>query len=61
MGVFAGVSIEGATFRLDDQVNEELYGRAVSTREILTGGVKPTASASRLQGVLNRDVMRKAR
>lgn len=57
-GLFAEVSINGATLRPDDQVNQELYGRAVSNGEILTGEVKPTASASRLQGVLNRDFIR---
>jgi SH3 domain-containing YSC84-like protein 1 len=36
-GVFAGVSLEGATLRHDQDDNQELYGHAVTQAEILRG------------------------
>lgn len=36
-GVFAGVSLKGATFRPDNDANEALYGRKIEPRAILTG------------------------
>ena len=53
-GVFAGVSLEGATLRPDTGDNRELYGREVTQREILTGSVKAPASAEALYAELNR-------
>src|SRR5579862_5260537 len=35
-GLFAGISLEGATLRPDGETNKELYGRDASNREILT-------------------------
>lgn len=53
-GVFAGVSLEGATLRPDHDDNREMYGRGVTQREILTGAVKRPASADGLYAELNR-------
>lgn len=53
-GVFAGVSLEGATLRPDRDDNRDLYGRDVSQREVLTGNVRPPASAQALYAELNR-------
>jgi lipid-binding SYLF domain-containing protein len=53
-GVFAGISLEGATLRPDHGDNRELYGRAVTQAEILRGEVKPPASAAPLYAELNR-------
>ena len=53
-GIFAGVSLEGATLRPDKDDNRALYGRDVTPREILTGAVTPPASASALYAELNR-------
>ena len=53
-GIFAGVSLEGATLRPDKDDNRALYGREVTPRDILTGGVTPPASASALYAELNR-------
>ncbi len=53
-GVFAGVSLEGATLRPDNDDNEKIYGKPVKMREILHGEVQPPASASALYSVLNR-------
>ena len=53
-GVFAGISLEGATLRPDNDDNEKIYGRKLTQREILHGNVQPPASAEELYSVLNR-------
>ena len=53
-GLFAGVSLQGATLRQDLEDNAELYGKELSNREIVTTGVKPPASATTLLDLLNR-------
>ena len=53
-GVFAGVSLEGATLRPDNEDNQKLYGREMSQREILTGKVSPPPAAEQLYAVLNQ-------
>jgi lipid-binding SYLF domain-containing protein len=53
-GVFAGVSLEGATLRPDNDDNAKIYGHRVTQREILHGEVTPPESASGLYAVLNR-------
>jgi lipid-binding SYLF domain-containing protein len=44
-GLFAGVSLNGATLRPDSDENEKLYGKKLTNQEILTGTVAPPASA----------------
>ena len=44
-GVFAGVSLTGATLREDDSANKDLYGKEMANRTILTGGVPPPEGA----------------
>jgi len=53
-GVFAGVSLEGATLRPDTDDNAKIYGAKVTQREILEGGVKAPADSSELYSILNR-------
>jgi lipid-binding SYLF domain-containing protein len=53
-GVFAGVSLEGATLRPDTDDNEKVYGRKISQSEILDGKVQPTAAARPLLTELSR-------
>jgi lipid-binding SYLF domain-containing protein len=53
-GLFAGISLQGATLRQDLDDNEKLYGRRVDNREILTQGVPPPPPADRLLAELNR-------
>jgi lipid-binding SYLF domain-containing protein len=53
-GVFSGVSLEGVTLRPDSDTNQELYGRDVSNREILSGKVNATGSSAKFEGILNR-------
>ncbi|MGA3090431.1 MAG: lipid-binding SYLF domain-containing protein [Terriglobales bacterium] len=54
-GLFAGVSLEGSTMRSDDGANKELYGKALSAKEIVREGVvPPPPSARRLLEILRR-------
>src|SRR6204780_1648625 len=54
-GLFAGISLEGATLRPDSETDHELYGRDTTNREILTGDFKTPAAAARFEHALNRD------
>lgn len=54
-GLFAGVSLDGATLRPDTETNHELYGRDATTREILTGDFKAPASAAKFEHALYRE------
>ena len=51
-GLFAGISLEGATLRPDDDANRELYGRRTSNRQLLTGNVKTPAAAEKFTHAL---------
>ncbi len=53
-GIFAGVSLEGATLRPDNDDNHELYGGNASQREILSGQVRRPAVARPIYAELNR-------
>jgi lipid-binding SYLF domain-containing protein len=54
-GLFAGISLSGATLRPDEDTNKELYGRNATNREILTGHFKTPAVAGRFERALNRE------
>jgi lipid-binding SYLF domain-containing protein len=54
-GLFAGISLDGATLRPDAETNRELYGRDVTNREILAGDFKTPAIAARFEHALYRD------
>ena len=54
-GLFAGISLEGATLRPDEDTNKELYGRAATNREILTGNLKTPPAADNFERRLNRE------
>ncbi len=58
-GVFAGVSLQGATLRPDEDWNKELYGKAISNRDIVLGDTPPPAAAARLISILNKYSSRK--
>jgi lipid-binding SYLF domain-containing protein len=58
-GLFAGVSLSGATLRPDPDWNTELYGRNITNREILTTNVPPPAPAGMLLDLLNKYSSRK--
>ena len=53
-GIFAGVSLGGATLRNDLDSNKELYGKRLNNREILMQKVKAPAAASKLLMLLSR-------
>jgi SH3 domain-containing YSC84-like protein 1 len=53
-GVFAGISLQGATLREDLEENEQLYGRKYTNRSILVDDVPAPAVESELVSVLNR-------
>jgi SH3 domain-containing YSC84-like protein 1 len=44
-GAFAGLTLNGASIRRDDDSTEAIYGRDVTTRRILTGRIATPASA----------------
>jgi lipid-binding SYLF domain-containing protein len=52
-GVFAGVSLDGASLRADNDDNEALYGRRVTQQELLHGHVAPPEVAGKLYDELN--------
>jgi lipid-binding SYLF domain-containing protein len=54
-GIFAGISLQGATLRPDGPTNRELYGRDATNREILTGDFRTPEAARRFEHALNRD------
>ncbi len=58
-GLFAGVSLSGATLRQDLGTNRNLYGKTLENREIIQGNVQPPAAASAFIGLLNKYSSRK--
>lgn len=53
-GAFAGISLEGSTLRPDHGDNKAVYGKEVTQREILTGGVRAPADVKALYAMLHR-------
>jgi lipid-binding SYLF domain-containing protein len=51
-GVFAGISLEGATLRGDEDEDEDLYGQKVDRKRILAGEIPAPAGAQRLMDTL---------
>jgi lipid-binding SYLF domain-containing protein len=59
-GLFAGVSLSGATLREDGDWNAELYGKKITNRDIIVKNtVKPPKEAGSLMTELNRYSSRK--
>jgi lipid-binding SYLF domain-containing protein len=57
-GVFAGISLKGATMRPDREANTELYGKDLENKEIVAKQEPPPA-ASELIATLNKYSSRK--
>ena len=57
-GLFAGISLNGATLRPDSDANAELYGKKMNNREVLMGDVTSPAEAKPLITELDRYSMR---
>ena len=53
-GIFAGVSLEGATLRQDVSDNREIYGRTLENREIIEGELSVPKPAKNLISLLNK-------
>jgi lipid-binding SYLF domain-containing protein len=53
-GVFAGISLQGATLRPDNEDNAKVYGHPVTQRQILRGEATDPHSATPLYEQLNR-------
>lgn len=51
-GVFAGISLQGSTLRTDGGENEELYGRELSTKEVINGDLTIPDAAKGLMDAL---------
>jgi len=60
-GLFAGISLQGATLRPDVDANEEMYGKTLTNKEIITTDVKPPAAAEKLENLMDRNSVRKTR
>lgn len=60
-GLFAGISLQGATLRPDADANEEMYGKPLTNKEIIMGDVKPPAAAERLENLMDRNSVRKTK
>ena len=58
-GLFAGVSLEGATLRNDLDENQVMYGQPWTSKQILGSGAKPPAAAGKLLTTLNKYSSRK--
>jgi lipid-binding SYLF domain-containing protein len=52
-GAFAGITLEGATLRPDDEDNTKIYGKPVAHQDILMGKVPPPPAAKPLYAALN--------
>ena len=53
-GLFAGISLQGATLRQDLDDNATLYGKKLDNREIVTKGIRPPRAAAKLMALLNK-------
>jgi len=53
-GVFAGISLQGATLRPDKEAIKGIYGKELENKDIVFGNVESPAAASRLIGLLNK-------
>ena len=58
-GLFAGVSLSGATLREDADWNKDLYGKEISNRDIVKGSTATPKAAAALIAELNRYSSRK--
>jgi len=53
-GAFAGLALTGATLRPDEDSNAALYGKKLTSQEIVDGQVKAPSAASKLLAELSR-------
>jgi len=60
-GVFAGVSLQGATLRQDIDVNTDMYGKAYENAQIVRSGLAAPDAAKKLMGLLTKYSGRKSK
>jgi SH3 domain-containing YSC84-like protein 1 len=53
-GLFAGISLDGATLRNDIDENKAMYGQPWDNKQVLNSGAKPPAAADKLIAELNK-------
>jgi lipid-binding SYLF domain-containing protein len=53
-GLFAGISLNGATLRNDLDSNEELYGKKIHNRDLFASNTPPPAAATPLVRELDK-------
>jgi SH3 domain-containing YSC84-like protein 1 len=53
-GLFAGISLQGATLRQDLDDNATLYGKKLENKDIVTKGVRAPKAAAKLLALLNK-------
>jgi lipid-binding SYLF domain-containing protein len=53
-GLFAGVSLTGASMDTDNDANKALYGQEISAKKIVSGGSPIVPAAKPLVGILNK-------
>jgi lipid-binding SYLF domain-containing protein len=58
-GLFAGISLSGATLRNDSDVNAELYGHKIDNKGVLGGAVEPPPASEALRAALDKYSVRK--
>jgi SH3 domain-containing YSC84-like protein 1 len=58
-GVFAGISLQGATLRPDEDWNSELYAKPITNKEIVMGDTPAPPVAGKLLAVLDKYSSRK--
>jgi len=54
-GLFAGIALDGATLRPDEDTNKEMYGSEITNKEIVTGTkTRKSAAGSKLTATMNK-------
>ncbi|MGH9747938.1 MAG: lipid-binding SYLF domain-containing protein [Candidatus Acidiferrales bacterium] len=53
-GLFAGVSLEGASMDTDDDANKAVYGKAITAKEVIEGGTATPAAGKALVDLLDK-------
>jgi lipid-binding SYLF domain-containing protein len=59
-GVFAGIALNGATLRPDDDANREIYGKDVDNKDVVAGKLPTPDAAKELLASLNKYSSRKS-
>ncbi len=60
-GLFAGVSLNGATLRQELSTNKDLYGREITNKEVIGSAIGAPKQAAALISLLNKYSSRKGR